>query len=131
MNPEAPLRNRGFTLLEALVALLLVTFGMLMGFGLTARQPQTMKRLRAGDEALRAVEATIETIRAGALPLESGFLRPTVAYPAPVRTEHLVLDLEVRPREVDGLYEITVEARYQVGREILRRRVTTLVWRPR
>lgn len=131
MSPRVAARICGFTLLEALVALLLVTFAMLMGFGFMARQPHTMKRLRAGDDALRAVEATIETIRAGALPLESGFLLPAVAYPASVQTEHLLLDLDVQPREVDGLYEITVEARYRVGGNIHRRRVTTLVWRPR
>jgi len=130
MSLRAQTRNRGFTLLEAMVALLLVTFAMLMGFGLMARQPHTIERLRASDEALRAIEATIETIRAGALPLESGFLQPAIAYPAPVQAEHLLLDLDVQPQEVDGLYEITVEARYQVGRRMHRRSVTTLVWRP-
>lgn len=130
MSPTVPAQSRGFTLLEALVALLLVTFAMLMGFGLMARQPHTLERLRAGDEALRAIEASIETIRAGALPLESGFLQPAIAYPAPVHAEHLLLDLNVQPQEVEGLYGITVEARYQVGRKMHRRRVTTLVWRP-
>ena len=125
-----PCVRHGFTLLEALVALAVVALALLLGYGFMMRQPRAMQRLDAGDEALRAIEASLETIRAGAIEIESGFLQPGVAFPTPRKAEDLMVDLEVSATETPGLFAIHLEARYRVGRSIHRRHVETLIWRP-
>jgi prepilin-type N-terminal cleavage/methylation domain-containing protein len=127
--PDDGSRN-GFTLLESLVALVVVALALLLGYGFMMRQPQAIQRLDAGDEALRAIEASLETLRAGEIPLESGFLEPGIAYPPPQRAAELVVDLDVTSTEIPGLYALNVEARYRVGRSIQQRRVETMVWSP-
>lgn len=121
---------RGFTLIEALVALLILSLAMLLGYGFMLRQPRAMQRLDAGEEALRALEASLETIRAGAIPLQSGMLQPVIAYPSPTVATDLLVDLEVEATETPGLYEVHLEARYRVGRSIHRRHVQSMVWSP-
>jgi hypothetical protein len=112
------------------MALLVVGVAVLLGAGLMAQQSQTSERLAAGDEALRAIEASLETLRAGALPLHSGVLQSPAAYPGSAAPEELLLMLDVKTVEPDGLFEVTIEARFRVGRGMHRRRVRTLVWRP-
>ena len=122
--------KNGFTLLEALVALVMVGLALLLGYGFMMRQPRAMERLDAGDEALRAIEASLETMRAGAIGLESGFLVPGIAYPPPIEAKELLVDLEVTATDTPGLYAVSLEARYRVGPSIHRRRVQTLIWSP-
>lgn len=122
--------DNGFTLIEALVALMVVTMALLLGYSMMIRQPRASERLDAGDEALRAIEASLETIRAGALPLESGFLQPGIAYPPPVRARELMVDLDVTATGTPGLYAVSLEARYRVGPSIHRRQVESLIWAP-
>ena len=132
MPARSPERaRRGFTLLEALVALLLLTLAMLLGYGFMMRQPQATARLDAGDDAMRALEASLETLRSGALPLEPGMLQPLIAYPPPTRAADLLIDLEeVTPTDTPGLFAISLEARYRVGRTIHRRQIQSLIWSP-
>lgn len=131
MHPPSDRRARdGFTLLEALVALTVVALALLLGYGFMMRQPRAMQRLEAGDEALRAIEASLETMRAGAIDMESGFLQPGIAYPKPLAAKDLMVDLEVTPTATPGLYAIHLEARYRVARSIHRRQVETLIWKP-
>lgn len=130
-TPPPERAGRGFTLLEALMALLVLTLAMLLGYGFMMRQPQAMKRLDAGDEALRAIEASLETIRSGAIPVQpSRMLQPVIAYPPPTTAVDLLIDLEVEPTETPGLFAVSLEARYRVGRSIHRRRIQSLVWSP-
>jgi len=112
------------------VALLVLSLAMLLGYGFMLRQPRAMERLDAGDEALRAIEASLETIRAGAIPLESGMLQPVIAYPPPTTATDLLIDLEVEPTDTPGLLAVDLEARYRVGRAIHRRHVQSMVWSP-
>ena len=122
-------RRRGFSLIEALVALAIVGLTMTVGMSLLAQQSDVARRLRAHQEAMQIVESTLEAVRAGLIPLTSGRLQPPVAS---TETEALVLWLEVKPRaEPPGLSEVLVEARYVVGPRMLRRGVRTMVWRSR
>jgi prepilin-type N-terminal cleavage/methylation domain-containing protein len=122
--------GNGFTLVEALVALIIVAMALLLGHGLVMRQPRAIERLDAGDEALRSIEASLETLRAGAIEFESGFLEPGIAYPPPANTKQLMIDLEVTATETPGLYLVDLEARYRVGRSMHRRHVQSQIWRP-
>ena len=125
-----PQRQRGFTLIESLLALLLVMMALLLGHRFAIELPRTVNRLQAGNEAMRAIDSALETLRAGSIPLEDGVLAPPVAYPLPgSSTKDMALFLDVEPTATVGLYEVTVEARYIVGQSILRRRVQTLAWR--
>lgn len=130
LPPPESQTGRGFTLLEALVALLVLALAMLLGYGFMLRQPRAMARLDAGGEALRVLEASLETIRTGAIPLEDGMLQPVIAYPPPTLAADLLVDLDVEPTQTKGLFEVHLEARYRVGRSIHRRQVQSLVWSP-
>jgi len=129
-SPPPERANRGFTLIEALMALLVLTLAMLLGYGFMMRQPQALQRLDAGDEALRALEASLETLRSGAIPLQPGMLQPVIAYPPPTKAVDLLVDLEVEPTDTPRLFAVSLEARYRVGRAIHRRQVQSLIWSP-
>ena len=119
-------RRCGFSLIETLVALAIVALTMTIGMSLLAQQTGITRRVQAHHEALRIVESTLESVRAGAVPLSSGRVE------LPVETVHsdaMTVWLEVLPRaEPAGLHEVTIEARYVVKRRTLRRSVRTLVW---
>jgi prepilin-type N-terminal cleavage/methylation domain-containing protein len=122
--------GQGFTLIESLVALLLVAMAMLLAHRLALELPGTVKRLQAGNAAMRAIESSLETLRAGNLPLMDDVLTPPTAYPDGSSVKGLILVMDVEPAPTIGLHEVTIEARYMVGQQTLQRRVKTLVWRP-
>lgn len=128
--PGKPPRRSGFTLVEALVALLILALALLLGYGFMMRQPRALERLAAGDEALRILEASLESLRSGVVELESGMLQPVIAFPPPTRARDLLVDLEVEPTEIPGLVTVTLEARYRVGQTIHVRRLQSLIWSP-
>lgn len=126
-------RPRGFTLLEALMALLVLFLAMLLGYGLAARQPMAMERLEAGEDAMRAIESALETLRAQTARPRSRNLQPVLDYSPPVKARDLLLDLEVETANPAGppdLYLVRVVARYRVGRALHSRQVETLIWKP-
>ncbi len=124
----------GFTLIESLVALALITLALFLGTKLILMEPRILERVEAGEGAIRALEASLETLRSGDLPLRRGILLPPAAYPLGLAAPGLVLRLEeveeIDPEETPGLFRITVEARYLAGRDVRRHRIQTLVWRP-
>jgi hypothetical protein len=100
------------------------------------QQPRTQLRLRAQQEALGAIEATLEEIRAGR-PVSGGFL-PTTPYDrasdvrasTPRAADGLRLRLQVEPDpSVPNLRHVTVTALYRVLGKPERRTVRTMVWR--
>ncbi|MEJ2085390.1 MAG: type II secretion system protein [Acidobacteriota bacterium] len=126
-------RCRGFSLIESLVALLLVTVALFLTLRLTTAQPRAMERMRVNESALRAVEAVLETIRSGTVPMSEGRTRwqgPT-DLPPDSTTAGIQVTVDVTPVPgVRDLYDVTVEARYVVARRIQARRLQTMVWRP-
>ena len=130
---KKPRKGTGFSLIETLVALLLVSMVLLLALHLTTLQPRTMDRLRTNEAALRAVETALETIRSGQTPMVEGTfpLTPPGAYIADPVIGGLKMTIEVtRSPTVDDLYLVAVEARYVVAKQARRRRIETLVWRP-
>ncbi len=129
--PRAQPDRSGFTLIEALVALSILSLILLLGYAFMMRQPRAIAGLEAGDEAMRALESSLETLRSGVLELEPGMLPPVVAYPPPTRTRDLVVVLsEVVAADAPDLWAVTLEARYRTGRRIRVRRLESLIWRP-
>jgi hypothetical protein len=89
-----------------------------------------VRRVDAERQAYRAMESTLESVRAGVIPLESmelgGFIT-AAGRPAP---KDLKLSMTVRQRpDLPGLYNVTLVATYSIGRQKLEKRVETLVWR--
>jgi prepilin-type N-terminal cleavage/methylation domain-containing protein len=114
---------RGFTLVETLVALALLTLALLLGLSLVLQHPRIVRRLDAQREAIHTLEATLELLRARALPLTSQTLRPG-------GPRKLALSIQVTPEGYPpGLYRVQVRAAYQVGGEPRERSVETLLWR--
>lgn len=135
-NPSFASRSssaQGFSLLESLIALLLVAVALFLALYLTTTQPRAMERVRASESALRAVEAVLETIRGGTVPMIEGRTRweGNTDRPPDSVTAGVQVTLDVTP--VPGardLYAVTVEARYVVARRIQVRRLRSMVWRP-
>ena len=123
-SPAMPSRAaRGFTLVETLVALVLLTLTLLLGLGLVLQHPRIVRRLDAHRDALHAMEATLEALRAGALPLHSQDLPP-------VGARRMALSVEAVPEgNPPGLYRVVVRVGYQVDGQDRERRVETLIWR--
>lgn len=115
---------RGFTLVETLVALALLTLALLLGLGLVLQQPRIVRRLDAQREAIHSLEATIEALRAGALPLASQNLPP-------VGPRRMTISIQVAPEGYPpGLNRVQVSARYLIQGQPRERAVETLLWRP-
>lgn len=119
-------RTRGFTLVEVLVALLLLTSCLFLALALHMQQRRILDRLAAQGEALRALEGTMEALRAGALPLATGTV-PEFAYGD---AKGLVVTIDVTDTEVPSLFEVRAEARFLVAGEPHSRQLETLIWSP-
>jgi prepilin-type N-terminal cleavage/methylation domain-containing protein len=118
--------QRGFSLLEALIALSILGIALLMGMSLLLQEPRIVRRLDAQREALRTLEATLEAVRAGAVPL----VPARIGVPGPGRPGGTMVWLEVEPAEPPGLYAVTARVRYTLQGEVRERSLETLVWSP-
>jgi prepilin-type N-terminal cleavage/methylation domain-containing protein len=122
--------QRGFTLLEALVALAVLAVAMLLGMALVLQNPRIVRRTDAERQAFRAMESTLEAVRAGVVPLQTSRLDAfitAVGTPAP---KDLTVDMEVVPIEPVGLFEVSLSASYRLEQRTYVKRLRTMVWRP-
>jgi type II secretory pathway pseudopilin PulG len=118
-------------LIETLVALAVVSVVLVTGVGILANHRRALVRLAAGREATAAVGATLEGIRAGAVPLTPDGGPAALPPPfAAVRAEGLRLWVETREAGEPGLWEVEVRAVYLAAGTLRWRSVKTLVWRP-
>ena len=67
-------RQRGFTLLETLIALAVLGVALLIGAALAGQTKRTHLRLEEELRAYRQLEAAVEQMRSGREPIEDGLL---------------------------------------------------------
>jgi prepilin-type N-terminal cleavage/methylation domain-containing protein len=121
-----PHPQSGFSLVESLVALLVLTTALMIGLPLIQQQPGIVKRLDAQHVALREIESTLEAMRSGAMPLESIHLPPG-GPGQPV----LWVDVQPEPDPAPaGLFHVTVRALWRIQGRDFQKRVETLAWSP-
>lgn len=130
LRPDSGARRRGFSLVETTVALGLVSTILLTGLTLLTLQPRLQDSTHAGEDAMRAMEAALESIRSGQIPLVSGQLEPAIAYPVVDPGRDLRMTLEVEPLTTPGLYELTINATYLTWGRTANRQIITMAWRP-
>jgi prepilin-type N-terminal cleavage/methylation domain-containing protein len=109
--PPGPGRPSGFTLIEALVALTILGVALLLGMQLLIQTPRIISRIDAERQAFRALEATLESLRAGLPPPD-----PNVS-------------VEVEPAHLPGLSHVTLTAHYSLLNVTYEKQIETLVWR--
>jgi len=119
------MRQGGFSLLEVIAALAILGFSLTVTAVLLQGESTRVRRLAAREEALRALEATVETVRAGLVPLQSSTGQPVAGSPAELR-----LSLRVVPTHPSGLYRVDATARWEVAGHPESATLTSLVWRP-
>jgi prepilin-type N-terminal cleavage/methylation domain-containing protein len=119
-----PRPTSGFSLVESLIALLVLSVALLMGLPLIQQQPGIVKRLDAQHVALREVESTIEAMRSGVMPLASIHLPGGPGQPS------LWVDVQPETDAPAGLFHVTVRALWRIQGRDFEKRVETLVWSP-
>ena len=131
MRSPSAARESGFTLIEALVALMIVGGALLLEVGAQWQSREVLHRLAIESALLASAQATVESVRAGVLPLKSGPVDPMLASPIDALEVGEELTLEVGTSVVAGLCRLTVRGR------VLDRRgrshsieLKTQVWRP-
>ena len=127
-----PRHTAGFSLLETLIAFSLLAVAMLLTLSLIFQEPRTLHRLAAHEEAFRALEQTLEAIRAGrTVPLGRQTIDPGwLLLPRDPAARDLEIWSERHAESGGGLYRLTLTARYRAGRARHERSLETLVWYP-
>ena len=116
----------GFTLIEALLAATLLTLALLLGLALVLQQRRIVRRLDAQREALHEVETTLESLRAGVLPL----MPQRLDLRGPADPAGLTLWVIVEPAGYPpGLWEVWISAAWKVDGEMKQSWVDTMIWR--
>jgi hypothetical protein len=106
---------------------------LFMGLALVLEQPRIVRRLDRQREVLRALESTLELVRAGVVPLQSGPVEPWLllsGVPVPTDTSVQMEVEPVAPPGPAGLYHVKVLARWVSAGTPRTREVETLVWSP-
>ncbi|HEX3551960.1 MAG TPA: prepilin-type N-terminal cleavage/methylation domain-containing protein [Thermoanaerobaculia bacterium] len=125
----------GFTLLEALVALALLGVALLLGMELVLQNPRMVRRMDGERQAFRAMESTLEAVRAGVIPLplppprtaELGGFSTAVGSPA---RKDLAISMRVDFTALPGLYHVTLRACYTADARKVQKELQTMVWSP-
>jgi prepilin-type N-terminal cleavage/methylation domain-containing protein len=127
--PPADSSDRGFTLLETVLAMTVFGFAIIVAAGFLDAQMSAARRLEARADLVRAAETVLESVRGGVLPLQSaavdlgGEFQPLSAITVDTR-------VEVRPQAMPDLYEVEVEAGAVVRGRTMVVSITTRIWRP-
>ena len=122
-------RRRGFSLVEAVAALAIFGFAVVVASSFLDVQMSAARRLEARADLVRAAETLLESVRGGVRPLISGDVDLTDEF-QPMSSIRVRTTLQVIQRPLRDLYEVKVEAWAMVRSEEMVVSITTQVWRP-
>lgn len=121
--------NRGFSLPEALIALAIFGFAVVAAASFLSTQLVVERRLAAREELLRLVEAGLESVRGGVVPLQpSVFTDDDLTDVSLLRDPVVIVD--VHTTVVPHVFDIEVSARGDLMGEEVSLSVHSKVWRP-
>lgn len=130
MPTGGPRRDAGFSLIETLVSLAILTLALLLGVDAFLQQTRAVRRMEAQRQAFRALEASMEAVRAGVLPLQSTWLdgfTTAVGTPAP---RDLKVWMQVDATLTPFLYEVNLQATYHLDEEVVHKNLHSMVYHP-
>lgn len=127
--PATRRRQRGFSLLEAVVALAIFGMAIMVAAGFLDAHMSAARRLETRADLVRAAEVILESLRGEALPFTVGAVDLSDQFP-PQSSARVTTSVKVTPRSLTGLYEVRVEARAVVRSEEMVVTVTTQMWKP-
>jgi len=144
----------GFSLIEVLIALTLLGIALLLGMDLVLANPRIVLRLDGERQAFRAMESTMEAVRAGVVPLGNAESCPnaeslsnteacpngdscpnelckivTAVWPSTPKNRFMV-SMEVATPTLSGLYQVTLTAQYSAVGQKYTKKLQTMVWAP-
>ncbi|MEM9555918.1 MAG: type II secretion system protein [Acidobacteriota bacterium] len=129
-DPFEP-RRRAYSLIEVLVALLLLTIVLTGTITMFVRATEIERRADAQLSVLRALEAEHEALRAGRpFPKADGRYTVAAVLPPGSSVEDFEMVLEVAVIDPNGIYGVTLDATYRLGPRTFRRLLEVRVWRP-
>ena len=105
---------------------------LLLTLSLIFQEPRALRRLGAHQQAYRALEVTLEAVRAG-VRVPPGHHQVDLAslyQPEELLAEDLEIWTETEPASGSGLYNLTLSARYRVGGQRFHKHLDTLMWDP-
>ena len=121
--------ERGFSLIEAIIALTIFGMAVIVAAGFLDVQMSAARRLEARSDLIRAAETVLESIRGGTLPMVSGDVDLTEEF-LPLTRIQVRTRVGVSSGNVEGLYTVRVEAWAMVRSEDLKVTLISQVWRP-
>jgi len=122
-------REGGYSLIEAIAALTIFGFAIVVAAGFLDAHMSAARRLEARADLVRAAETLLEGVRGGVSPLTSGTVDLADEF-EPLSSIRVRTRVIVTERPQPGLYEVRVEARAMVRTEEMVVSITTQVWRP-
>ncbi|MCG6962718.1 MAG: type II secretion system GspH family protein [Acidobacteria bacterium] len=127
--PDRPSGCDGFSILELVAALAILGFAILVTAAVLSTESDRAARLAARHQAVHALEATLEDVRAGIVPLQSSSPQ-TGEIVQPAAADNLRITLNVAQASPPDLYRVEATARWRVRGRAAKATLTTLIWRP-
>lgn len=122
-------RQAGFSLLEAVAALVVFGFALLIAASALTAQGALTRRLQVRGELLRVNEIVLESLRGGALPLVSGRVQLDADLDPPSDLQ-LYTFVHVDAQATPGLFEVSVRSWTELRGVREEVSLATMVWRP-
>jgi len=123
---RAPARNRGFTLVEALAALVITAMAVLVAAAFLQAHVNAARRIEVRSALVVEAERTLEEIRAGLRPMV-----PVVFDPGTGAAGGLRVSVNVLHGGAPDLYRVTVVSRSSASvAEPMEVVLESMVWRP-